>query len=335
MAKSHRKTHKQNIIDLAIKGMNLTNIAKELKINRLDVKIVLEENGLYKRKRKFNKDKPELQKQAIQLYSEGYSLREIEEKIDIPRQAVGDILRENNIELRKAGNYNKKYILNDFSFSEYTPESVYWAGFIAGDGCIYSHGLGEGNDENNYLSIGLEISDEKHLLKFKEFIQYDGVLYYKKNGKAVSITVNSRQIVSDLFNKYGITNNKTDCYTPPNNMPNEYIKYFILGLIDSDGSISRSLRPNRNPSVRLRGEYIYQMNFTGTSESCEFVKRFFGSKVKLTARRKERGNNNFTIVFQGNEQILKYGEMIYDEKSIEFCLRRKYEIFCALKEEYK
>lgn len=335
MAKIHREMHKQNIIDLAIKGMNLTNIAKELKLNRLDVKIVLEENGLYKRRRKFNKDKPELQKQAIQLYLEGSTLREIEERIDVPRQAVGDILRDNNIELRKAGDYNKKYSINNFAFSEYSPESVYWAGFIAGDGCVYSHGLGEANSENNYLSIGLEISDEKHLSRFKEFIQYDGVLYYRKDGKSVAITVNSSQIVSDLFDKYKITNNKTDCYTPPNNIPDEYIKYFILGLIDSDGSISRTARPNRNPSVRLRGEYVYQMNFTGTSESCEFVKRFFNSKVKLFARHKERKNNNFTINFQGNEQIIRYCEMIYDEKSIEFCLKRKYEIFCALKEEYK
>jgi len=331
VAKIHREKYKQKIIELTKQGMNLTNIAKELNINRLDVKIVQKENGLYTNKRKMNKNNPELQKQAIQLYKEKYSLKEIESKIDIPRKAISEILHKNNIKLREAKEYNRKYTLNDYSFSKYSPESVYWAGFIAGDGCIHSHGLSSKN--NNYLTIGLQIKDEQHLKKFKEFIKYNGKLYYKKDGSAVSISVNSVQIVKDLLEKYNIKNNKTNNYIPPDNLPKEYIKYFILGLLDSDGSINRTLRSNKTPSIRLRGEYIYQMNFTGTKETCEYIKQFFNSNVKLFSRNKGK-TNNYTIVFQGNKQILKYCKMLYDDNSIQFCLQRKYELYCALKEEY-
>jgi len=331
MAKRHRIEFRDRIIELAKQGMNLSNIANELCINRLDVKIVLQENHLYHPRKKMNSLKTDLQQKAIKLYLDGNSLAEIERKLDFPRKAVSKLLKERNIPLRVAGDYNKKYSVDDNVFSSYTPESAYWAGFIAGDGCIYSHGLA--NKNNNYLNVTLQITDEQHLHRLKTFLKYDGVLYYKNTGTAVSLTVNSLQICKDLNEKYNISNNKTYDYIPSKNIPEEFMKYFILGLIDADGSILKHKRTHQTNN-RLRGEYVYQIGFTGTYETCVMVRDFFGSTVQIHTRHKNRENNNYTVLFQGNEQVLKLCSMIYDKQTNLFCLKRKYKNYLSLKEEY-
>lgn len=60
----------------------------------------------------------------------------------------------------------KKYNVNENFFSLDTPESFYWAGFIAADGCILKN--------LKVLEIGLGIKDKKHLKKFKSAIKYTG-----------------------------------------------------------------------------------------------------------------------------------------------------------------
>lgn len=334
MAKEHRIKYKDKIIEMGKSGINLSTIAEKLNLNRLDVKIVFQENDLYEPRKKLNRNNPVLQEKAVELYLIGNkSLAEIECELDFPRKEISKLLKSRNIPLRKAGNYNQKYSIKHDSFSNYTPESVYWAGFIAGDGCVYSHGLADRN-VNNYLNVSLEIKDRPHLERLQDFLEYDGVIYDKKNNKASSLTVNSIQICEDLLDKYNISNNKTYDYIPPEYIPKHLVKYFILGLIDADGSVLRHKRTNRNPSFRYRGDYVYQIGFTGTYETCEFVRNFFNSKVKIHTRHKDRDNNNHTVLFQGNEQVLKYCSKLYDEHTSKFCLQRKYKNYELLREEY-
>lgn len=334
LAKKHRIEFKEKILELSRQKYNLTNIAEILGLNRLDVKIVLQENGLYENRKKLNKNNPELQKRAIHLYTqEKKTLAEIEKELDFPRKEVSKLLKENSIELRQIQYYNKKYSIKNNAFSTYSPESAYWAGFIAGDGCVYSHGLAKEDLTNNYLTVTLQMKDKTHVEKLKKFLEYDGVLYEKKNKKAISITVNSMKICEDLRMYYNISNNKTYDYIPPSSIPEYLIRYFILGLIDADGSVLRHKRTHKSAN-RLRGEYVYQIGFTGTYETCIFVKKFFNSSVKIHTRHKDRDNNNYTVLFQGNEQVLRLCSMLYDENSIKFCMQRKYENYLLLKEEY-
>lgn len=334
MALKHRIEFKEKIIELSKQGHNLSNIAETLELNRRDVKLVLQENNLYVLTKKNNKDKPELQLKAIHMYTiENKTLEQIEIELDFPRKEVSKLLKRNNIQLRDAKEYNKKYFIDNKAFSCYSPEAVYWAGFIAGDGCIYSHGLGTGDKTNNYLNVTLQSSDRDRVIYLKNFLKYDGKLYERKDGKSVALVVNSAEICRDLTSLYNITNRKTYDYIPPSNIPKEYIKYFILGLIDSDGSVLRHKRPNKTTN-RMRGEYVYQIGFTGTYESCVFMKDFFSSNIKIHTRHKDRDNNNFTVLFQGNEQVLRLCSLLYDENSIKFCMKRKYQNYLSLKEEY-
>src|SRR5699024_446011 len=80
-------------------------------------------------------------------------------------------------------------------------------------------------------------------------------------------------------------------------------------------------------------EYVFNINFTGTIETVNYVKKFFNSSVTPT-KRHNNNSNNFTILFQGNKQIIRYGSMIYDKNSKKFCMKRKYNIYCELLEQY-
>lgn len=329
MAKKEREIYKDEIIKMHSSNINLTTIASALKVNRLDVKKVLIENGLYINNRKFIKDDTDLQNQIIELHvNEKLSTYQIAERVSRDVRIIKKVIKDHGLEFRNASFYNRKYDINHDCFTIYTPESVYWAGFIAGDGCVYNHGLAN-KECINYLSVGLERSDLGHLIKLKQFLSYTGKIYMQP--RSAALTVNSEKIVSDLKDKYNITNNKTNDYKPPTNIPNKLVKYFILGLFDSDGCITRSIKKRKRI---VNGNYIFQISFTGTLEVCEFVKNFFSSSVKIH-KRHNNDTNNYTVMFQGNLQIKKYLSVLYDSDSIQFSLDRKRNLFNELVEQYE
>src|SRR5699024_9400972 len=182
----------------------------------------------------------------------------------------------------------KKHSFNEKAFSTYTPESVYWAGFIAGDGCVYNRKENKDEGFAHVLTITLSHKDKDHLESFKEFMGFSGELYIDKNKTKVTITINSEELVKDLIEKYNIVPLKTDIYKPPQNIPKDMIKYFILGLIDSDGGFVKIRRPNKPVIGHINGEYVFNINFTGTIETVNYVKKFFNSSVTPT----KRHNNN-------------------------------------------
>lgn len=326
MGAKERKQYKLEILNNFSNGENLSNIAKNLKLNRYDVKLVLVEHGLYSESKRYIKDDLSSQEKMVQLYRDhGKSLKEISNLIGYEVRTIKNVLVERGIELKNAGYYNRKYSCNDRAFDSMTAESVYWAGFIAGDGCVYSHGLSD-KSINNCLNVTLASHDREHLDKLKRFLGYDGKLYV--GNQKVALTVNNPTLVKQLEDNFNITNNKTLVYEPPNNIPNDLIKYFILGLFDSDGCITKTLR-QPTKTRHYKGNYAYMVNFTGTMEVCKYILSFFNSSVKIHKRHKNE-TNNYTVHFQGNEQIIKYLGTMYDEVSVHFALSRKLRIYNEL-----
>lgn len=111
--------------------------------------------------------------------------------------------------------------------NECTPESLYWAGFLAADGCVQ-----EKNENNKKISIGLKKSDIGHIEKFRKFIGSDTVIREKKH--SFDISVSSVKMANDL-RRFGVTPRKSLNYSPPDfclNSPD-----FWRGMIDGDGCI--------------------------------------------------------------------------------------------------
>ena len=315
-------------------GMKMSKIAEELKLNRRQVRKVLVENGLYEVITHKNKKELLLENREfiISLYEEGLSTKKIKYKLEekgltVDLRVIRKFLIECGYDIKSAKDYNKKFTSDSSSFSEYDLESCYWGGVIASDGCVFNHGTV--NCECNYFSLGVSQSDIDMVEKLKKYVKYDGKLYIRKRSKenhqdCVDLRVNNREIVKNLEKNFNITKAKSLTYIPPN-IPQDYKKYFILGLLDGDGCITYC--------VTNTGRKHFSLSYVGTKETCEYILDFFNSNVKLHKRHKDSDNNNFSFVIQGNVQIYKILSSIYDDQIIKTCLERKYNKFLELEEQ--
>lgn len=148
--------------------------------------------------------------------------------------------------VRYLGVNNKTYTHRTYSFDKdvwktQTPESCYWAGFIAADGCLIEYNGGTS------LCIDLQKRDSSHLEKFAKFCEYNGGLQKeRKRGNSItqSIRINLGKDfwIDDLKDHYNITSRKTYSLEPPN-IEGDYLLWcYIIGFIDGDGCIHLNSR---------------------------------------------------------------------------------------------
>jgi len=203
---------------------------------------------------------------------------------------------------RSCGCVTKKSIdLNSRIFQFSNEESLYWAGFIAADGCIC----------NRSLSIALKESDFGHLLKFKKWINGGQSITKDHKAKTVCFAVSHKMIGPDLI-KYGVVPRKSLIYSPPPECVGSLD--FWRGMIDGDGHIAKD------------GRGMIQL--CGTKATCDafgsFVRSFCGATSKSRAH-----HNIFIINFYGKYAI-QIMQKLYGNNP-KFYLDRKYALankFC-------
>ncbi len=146
-------------------------------------------------------------------------------------------------------------------FSVLSPISCYWAGFIAADGNVHKN--------RNTISIELSQKDRSHLDRFILDTKYEGHarnysrMRFEKEFLSSRLEITSREWKSALEKYFSITENKSLSLNPPMLQNNEHIASFICGLVDGDGSISKT----KNNKLVL--------SLYGTRKVLEWVKEFF------------------------------------------------------------
>lgn len=124
--------------------------------------------------------------------------------------------------------------------------------------------------------------------------------------------------MKNFLAQYNIVPCKTYSFTiPENNIPEEFIYDFLRGLIDADGCIH--IRKNRNN--------IPSLSFVSQVKECaEQVNRLlnFNTKISLC-------NEAYQIHKEGKE-VLSILNKLYEHSTEKSRLRRKYEIYQALKD---
>lgn len=156
-------------------------------------------------------------------------MNKISTLLNISSKTVNDVLKSNNIEIRrKHSNINKDYFANPN-----TEESAYWAGFISADGYIYNP-----NNRNSQSSLTIELAnkDKNHLIKLGNDIGKNITYYDKHNSCKLRIT--SNKICKDLEN-YKIYQNKSLTLRFPENIDKNNIHHFIRGYFDGDGCFTK------------------------------------------------------------------------------------------------
>ena len=200
--------------------------------------------------------------------------------------------------------------VNDTFFSHNTPESFYWAGFIAADGCI----LG-----NNRMSLYLASKDKNHVEKLTKALDYDGKICYSRVRNAYGVSITSERIVMDL-QRFNIFERKSLTYKFPEFViGHNFCNHFMRGYFDGDGSFNIDSRlKTKQLRFALRGTVEFLTTYRNILETaCGFEKRERSIPI-------ESGCGNLS--YSGRLKPSKIVDFLYKNSSDAIQLQRKYDV---------
>lgn len=252
-----------------------------------------------------------MEKEIVNDYVNGYmGTMELSQKYGVNRTTIQRILIKNDIVLRKK---TPKLKVNHFYFSKYNEENCYWAGFILADGYIRTNG-------RFTLEIKLQKQDVNHLYKFKKAVGYEGRVIERE--KYYSITISSPQIIYDLENNFEIRNKKSLNCTISDKIPQTFLKEYIRGYFDGDGSITFTT--------------IDTISFLGTEQTVDFIRNYFYNMADVILRSKKMPeithNNNIYAIYYSGKSAYKCLNYIYSDSKTH--LDRKYKKYNSLIQKY-
>lgn len=127
-------------------------------------------------------------------------------------------------------------------FDKWTADSAYVFGFIAADG--HSH-----CGDKNYLQFELNNKDILEKIKYK--MQFEGPVS-ESNRNTVKLQINNKKIILDLIKKGIPEYDKTHLISYPETLPPKFLRHFLRGVFDGDGSIYKHGRYFR---IQLLGTF--------------------------------------------------------------------------------
>lgn len=204
-------------------------------------------------------------------------------------------------------------IENETAFDEYSEEACYWAGFLAADGNV---------DSKKRIRLTLKYDDLGHIEKYSEFLKSTYSIwtnieppYYK-----ASLEFTNSHICEILEFNYNIIPNKTTQLKFPKHIPDKYLKHYIRGYFDGDGSICESFS-NKNSTTAT----LYATFCSGCEEFIIELYNYLTSKLNLGGYLQEFNDSvKWQIKFNTNDAktLLRY---MYEDSNV--YLDRKYAIY--------
>lgn len=133
-------------------------------------------------------------------------------------------------------NLNDSIIRNnslDRLYTEISPQTFYWVGFIIADGSFYK----------SRFELSLSAKDKEHLEKFASYINYSNNIAYREGSNSYRISFNNKQSIVAIMNYYSINYSKT--YNPVNfdsyiHFNKELLLSLLIGIVDGDGNIQNN-----------------------------------------------------------------------------------------------
>lgn len=224
---------------------------------------------------------------------------------------IQHLLKRNAIPLRKTTPWKNKY--NIRFFSEYNPQSCYWAGFILADGCLRS--------DRATLSIKLADKDKEHLEKFARAISFSGTIKHD-NYQCSIVDVNGKWPHQQLQELFDICPQKTFTTKLTNKVPLEHLHHFVRGILDGDGCICVTSVP--------------MVSIAGTIQLLEELSwLFYGLGVRLRSQNdvppvRNRSKNGISQLSYGSANAKLILDWLYAGSSKEIRLDRKYDRYLKL-----
>lgn len=322
------KKNKDEIIKMRREGYGVPDLVEKFNVKRHTLQIELKKLGEYdidvsKRQmfqtdgvKKFN----DIKNKLIIEFKNGKSLRSLSRQYDVPFSTIQTKFIQEGIYEQQ-----KRFIhqFNENYFNKIDePKKSYWLGWM------YSDGIVQINKNTKQKSVTLELSkkDTNVMEDFRKdlksnislrLIKHKG--YTNSKGNKVHKTENYRFSFSsekmfDDLGKLGVVPRKSLILKFPTKkqVPINFIKSFLLGYFEGDGSIIKILR-KRLDTYRLH------MNIVGTKELCNGYKdqlklifNEYGVEGKIHIRKEGRSDNNTYLLGVGSvSTVLVWFDSIY------------------------
>lgn len=305
----------QNLMD---QGNSFSDIAKMYHVSKTTISRIAKKYNIPIKPKKLTQE--EKQYIGTQYHNLNISVKELAEQFDVSWQYITAIMEKygENIGKRRG---NRRYKKDDNYFNTIdSEEKAYWLGFLYADGCIYKS---KRKKCSPCVTISLHRQDSKHLEKFLNCINSNLPISYFS--QCASIQIYSTKMVEDL-EKLGCTERKTYILTMPD-IPEKYIRHFIRGYFDGDGSISHNINPKRLSKVRI--SLVGFNNFLVGIEKVLQKNNLFYIKHKISSNKvtnKVDINNYFcSINFYSKQDKQKFLDFLY--KNSHIYLDRKYQLY--------
>lgn len=151
----------------------------------------------------------------------------------------------------------KKHYHNEAFFITDSADKYYILGLMCADGNLYND-----NCKNKYkVSLSLHTQDISLLRNINKLICDTNIISERKTSKVAELVVYNEKIYKAI-KSHNINENKSLTMTEPTNIPDEYIKDFIRGYFDGNGSLSLSKQVNYEKLT---------IQFLGTTELLSWI----------------------------------------------------------------
>lgn len=301
-------------------GFSVQKIAHILKIERDQVKQMIEDNQWTLKKEPFNESEIARIKD---LYKQGVSSKTLAIKFSIDRRRVRKWLGEEGV-LRNWEDSRRTHFFNQHAFDEIdTSEKAYWLGFFYAD--AYNCQL------TSTFSISLQGRDRDHLVKLAKFMEIDpdriimGSAYLDgKEFETATLKFYSKYLCTKMA-ELGCPQKKSLIIKYPEFLSKELHSHFLRGLFDGDGCLTFRKKQKE-----------WKWSLVTTKECGEEIQKILNQNINIDVQMRyisETENNTWELETSGNEKISKILKWLYTDSTENMQLTRKYEKFQQLLEQ--
>lgn len=297
-------------------GLLNREIADIFNVSKMTINRRLKEMGVKSRHPKLNEER---EKWICDLYKKYQNKSKVNKVAHVGDETISKILKKYNIKELSINEIHRKYKINGHYFDNInTSNKAYVLGLLFSDGTISSL-------EKHILRLSLQEKDKKILEKILKDMEAEHPLrfinYRDKNpnwSNQYFFDINDKELCEGLY-AHGMHQNKSLTIDYPINLPSEFNKDFIRGLMDGDGNISKC---------------GHDVSIVGTEMILNRVKEIVDNNLDINSFIVDgKGYQNpitKTFKIYGRKQAYKFLSWIYDDA--EMYIDRKYNMYIS---EYK
>lgn len=291
------KNAKDNTYPELAKELNRSKLSVERKMVRLNIKP----------KRMNHFEWPEDKVEYLIKNAKEKTYFELASDLDKHPTSIRKKMHKLNIKPKMHPKY--KMVNHDF-FKTWSDDMAYILGYWFADGCIHSNGKKKYNSNFNF---SISSKDLKILKKIKDIMKSTYVITKseKKRNDKIFITyrfnVCSKEIYNDIIKLGGCERKSLTAKFP--DVPDKYVRHFIRGYFDGDGSVRCDYKYRNYPLITFLGTY-------------DFLSELI-SYLNLSIKRKPRKKRNIYEISYSGQNAQDILQFMYKDSSL--YLKRKYD----------